>query len=66
MIVWVIIVVITNGDAFYVNAPNNVFVNQEICEISKYGLVSYLSPQRIYQEDIIVAKCVPMDVGLPT
>jgi len=39
MIVWVIIVVITNGDAFYVNAPNNVFPTQEMCETSKMDLL---------------------------
>ena len=66
MIVWVIIIVITNGTGFYVNAPNTAFPTQEMCETSKIGLVGYLMPQRISQEDIIVAKCISIDMGLPT
>jgi hypothetical protein len=29
-------------------------------------LIAFLKPQKISKEDVVIGKCVPLEIGLPT
>ena len=66
MTVSVIVVMITNGSLFYVNSPKSTFKDKEICELSMNSLVAFLKPQKVSKDDIVIGKCVPLEIGFPT